>query len=32
MRALNRQFRGKDAVTDVLSFPQRRAGDFLAIS
>lgn len=32
MRALNRQFRGKDAVTDVLSFPSdpsipRRAGD-----
>ncbi|HWI18426.1 MAG TPA: rRNA maturation RNase YbeY, partial [Vicinamibacterales bacterium] len=32
MRALNRQFRGKDAVTDVLSFPSdpstsRRAGE-----
>jgi probable rRNA maturation factor len=24
MRALNRQFRGKDAVTDVLSFPANR--------
>ena len=26
MRALNRQFRGKDAVTDVLSFPASDAG------
>lgn len=25
MRALNRQFRGKDAVTDVLSFPSDRS-------
>ncbi len=25
MRALNRQFRGKDAVTDVLSFPDSRS-------
>jgi probable rRNA maturation factor len=29
MRALNRQFRGKDAVTDVLSFPVTTGGDFL---
>ena len=30
MRALNRQFRGKDAVTDVLSFPASSdAGGFL---
>lgn len=28
MRALNRQFRGKDAVTDVLSFPARTPGSF----
>lgn len=26
MRALNRQFRGKDAVTDVLSFPAQTRG------
>lgn len=26
MRALNRQFRGKDAVTDVLSFPSDERG------
>ena len=26
MRALNRQFRGKDKVTDVLSFPAERRG------
>ena len=26
MRALNRQFRGKDAVTDVLSFPSEERG------
>ena len=26
MRALNRQFRGKDAVTDVLSFPSDQRG------
>ena len=26
MRALNRQFRGKDAVTDVLSFPSETRG------
>ena len=26
MRALNRQFRGKDAVTDVLSFPAQSRG------
>jgi len=26
MRALNRQFRGKDAVTDVLSFPAESRG------
>lgn len=26
MRALNRQFRGKDAVTDVLSFPSDARG------
>ena len=26
MRALNRQFRGKDAVTDVLSFPSESRG------
>ena len=26
MRALNRQFRGKDAVTDVLSFPAQDRG------
>lgn len=26
MRALNRQFRGKDAVTDVLSFPSDTRG------
>lgn len=26
MRALNRQFRGKDAVTDVLSFPSGERG------
>lgn len=28
MRALNRQFRGKDAVTDVLSFPAMTPGSF----
>jgi probable rRNA maturation factor len=28
MRALNRQFRGKDAVTDVLSFPAKTPGSF----
>ncbi|MDO8679513.1 MAG: rRNA maturation RNase YbeY [Acidobacteriota bacterium] len=28
MRSLNRQFRGKDAVTDVLSFPAKTPGSF----
>ena len=28
MRALNRQFRGKDVVTDVLSFPAKTPGSF----
>lgn len=28
MRALNRQFRGKDAATDVLSFPAKTPGSF----
>lgn len=27
IRALNREFRGRDAVTDVLSFPSRAPGD-----
>jgi probable rRNA maturation factor len=30
MRALNRQFRGKDAVTDVLSFPSDRSASLRA--
>jgi probable rRNA maturation factor len=32
VRALNRQFRGKDSATDVLSFPSEEGGGEIAIS